>query len=76
VLNFCSAGVTWPIESFDQWLRVVSRLTPVTNPAEAIRSILLRGVFTMGCSVVLLIDYKSRSISHLPVELYCNFKIE
>ncbi|XP_065887955.1 ABC transporter G family member 20-like [Dysidea avara] len=36
-------GVFWPLQGFDHWLRVVSHLTPVTYPAEAIRSVLLRG---------------------------------
>ncbi|XP_065915505.1 ABC transporter G family member 20-like isoform X2 [Dysidea avara] len=36
-------GVLWPIESFDKWLKIVSRLSPVSFPADGIRSILLKG---------------------------------
>ena len=44
VFTICYIGLMWPIESYDEWLRFVSRLSPVTYPAEGIRSILLKGV--------------------------------
>lgn len=46
------AGLMWPIESYDEWLRFVSRLSPVTYPAEGIRSILLKGVSMLSMCVV------------------------
>ena len=39
----CAAGVFWPTESLDEWLKIVSRVTPITYPVEAIRDILLKG---------------------------------
>ncbi|XP_065909104.1 ABC transporter G family member 20-like [Dysidea avara] len=36
-------GTLWPIESYSEWLDIVSHLTPITYPIEGIRSILLKG---------------------------------
>ena len=39
----CVAGVFWPTESLEKWLKTASRVTPITYPVEAIRDILLKG---------------------------------
>ncbi|XP_065885768.1 ABC transporter G family member 20-like isoform X2 [Dysidea avara] len=36
-------GVLWPTESFSDWLKICSNLSPITYPVEGIRSILLKG---------------------------------
>ena len=34
----------WPTEAFEDWLRIISYLSPVTYPADGMRSILLKGL--------------------------------
>ncbi|XP_065887981.1 ABC transporter G family member 20-like [Dysidea avara] len=36
-------GLMWPTEAFEDWLRIISYLSPVTYPADGMRSILLKG---------------------------------
>ena len=36
-------GILWPLQSLDKWLRIFSRLTFITFPAEGVRTILMKG---------------------------------
>lgn len=38
-------GILWPVESLDKWLNTISHLTPVTYPNEAMRAILMKGIY-------------------------------
>ena len=44
-------GVMWPFEGMPEWLRYISAALPATYPAEAMRAIMGRGMY----SIVLLI---------------------
>ena len=38
------SGISWPLEAMpSEWMKIVARLLPVTEPVQAMRDVMLRG---------------------------------